>query len=275
MAMTGRRPWRACRGRWRCLSWRASTPPSHCTDASWKIRNSAKGILIPSSWSGSSNERKIAESSSLPRCRLPRFYSILDAVILLRAGLSIEGFARELRAAGIRFLQYRDKDAADELLLQRAAILRRIFPASDSCLILNDRVPLVLSAGCDGVHVGQEDLSPAEARARVGPQVMVGISTHGESQLLSAADSPVDYVAIGPVFATSSKQVPDPVVGLEGGRRARALTDKPLVAIGGITRANCAAMMEAGADSVAVISDLIPSPGKSVEEFFSRLGNYG
>jgi thiamine-phosphate pyrophosphorylase len=211
----------------------------------------------------------------MARLDVPRFYPILDAGLLLRAGLSIEGFARELRAAGIRFLQYRDKEAADELLLQRAAILRGIFPASDSCLILNDRVPLVLSAGYDGVHVGQEDLSPAEARARVGPQVMVGISTHGESQLLFAADSPVDYVAIGPVFATSSKQVPDPVVGLEGVRRARSLTDKPLVAIGGITRANCAAVMEAGADSVAVISDLIQSPGKSVEEFFSRLGNHG
>jgi thiamine-phosphate pyrophosphorylase len=211
----------------------------------------------------------------MARLDLPRFYPILDAGLLLRAGLSIEGFARELRAAGIRFLQYRDKDAADEVLLQRAAILRRIFPASDSCLILNDRVPLVLSAGYDGVHVGQEDLSVAEARAMVGPQVMVGISTHGESQLLGAADGSVDYVAIGPVFATSSKQVPDPVVGLEGVRAARALTNKPLVAIGGITRANCASVMEAGADSVAVISDLIQSPGKSVEEFFSRLGNHG
>jgi thiamine-phosphate pyrophosphorylase len=206
---------------------------------------------------------------------LPRFYPILDAGLLLRAGLSVESFARELREAGIRFLQYRDKDAADEVLLERATLLRRIFPPSDSRLILNDRVPLVLSAGYDGVHVGQDDLSPAEARALLGPEVIVGISTHGESQLVKAADSPVDYVAIGPVFATSSKQVPDPVVGLEGVRAARALTHKPLVAIGGITRANCAAVIEAGADSVAVISDLIQSPGKSVEEFFSRLGNHG
>lgn len=206
---------------------------------------------------------------------LPRFYPILDAGLLLRAGLSVESFARELREAGIRFLQYRDKDTADEVLLERAALLRRIFPPSDSRLILNDRVRLVLSAGYDGVHVGQEDLSPADARALLGPEVMVGVSTHGESQLVKAADSPVDYVAIGPVFATSSKQVPDPVVGLEGVRAARALTDKPLVAIGGITRANCAAVIEAGADSVAVISDLIQSPGKSVEEFFSRLGNHG
>jgi thiamine-phosphate pyrophosphorylase len=208
------------------------------------------------------------------RFALPRFYPILDAGLLLRAGLSIESFARELREAGIRFLQYRDKEGSDELLLQRAAILRRVFPSPDSCLILNDRVPLVLSAGYDGVHVGQEDLSPEEARALLGPGAMVGISTHGESQLLRVADSPVDYVAIGPVFATSSKQVPDPVVGLDGVHAARALTQRPLVAIGGITRANCAAVIEAGADSVAVISDLIQNPGKSVEEFFSRLGTH-
>jgi thiamine-phosphate pyrophosphorylase len=210
----------------------------------------------------------------MARLGLPRFYPILDAGLLLRAGLSIESFAQQLREAGIRFLQYRDKEASDALLLQRAAILRRIFPSSDSCLILNDRVPLVFSAGYDGVHVGQDDLSPAQARALLGPEIMVGISTHGEGQLVSAAESPVDYVAIGPVFATSSKQVPDPVVGLEGVRAARAITDKPLVAIGGITRANCAAVMEAGADSVAVISDLIPRPAASVEEFFARLGNH-
>jgi thiamine-phosphate pyrophosphorylase len=210
----------------------------------------------------------------MARLVLPRFYPILDAGLLLRTGFSIESFAHELREAGIRFLQYRDKDASDELLLERAAMLRRIFPASDSCLILNDRVPLVLSAGYDGVHVGQEDLSPAEARAVLGSGMVVGVSTHSESQLLDAAVSSVDYVAIGPVFATSSKQLPDPVVGLEGVRAARAITGKPLVAIGGITRANCAAVMDAGADSVAVISDLIESPARSVEEFFARLGNH-
>ncbi len=199
----------------------------------------------------------------MARLVLPRFYPILDAGLLLRTGLSIESFARELRAAGIRFLQYRDKDAADELLLERAAMLRRIFPVSDSCLILNDRVPLVLSAGYDGVHVGQEDLSPAEARGVLGSEMVIGVSTHGEGQLLDAAVSPVDYVAIGPVFATSSKQVPDPVVGLEGVRAARAITDKPLVAIGGITRANCAAVIEAGADSVAVISDFCRARAKA------------
>jgi len=209
---------------------------------------------------------------------LPRLYPILDAGLLLRGGLSIEGFARELREAGVRFLQYRDKEAPDEVLLERAAMLRRIFPPSDSCLILNDRVSLLLSSGYDGLHVGQEDLPPAAARALVGPDVLIGVSTHGEPQLLSAGNGPADYVAIGPVFATISKAVPDPVVGLEGVRVARALTTKPLVAIGGISRSNCAAVLAAGADSVAVISDLIPrhgdSVGKVVEEFFFLLGDH-
>jgi thiamine-phosphate pyrophosphorylase len=212
------------------------------------------------------------------RLYLPRFYPIVDAGLLLRAGLSIEGFAQEFRDAGIRFLQYRDKDAPDDLLLERAALLRRIFPPSDSCLILNDRVLLVLSAGYDGVHVGQEDVSPVDARRLLGSDAFLGVSTHSERQLLTAADGPADYVAIGPVYATSSKQDPDPVVGVDGVRRARAVTAKPLVAIGGISRANCAAVIEAGADSVAVISDLIPregsSTGKIVEEFFTRLGEH-
>ena len=214
----------------------------------------------------------------MPRYRLPRLYPILDAGLLLRAGLSIESFARELREAGVRFLQYRDKEATDKVMLERAELLRTIFPPSDSCLILNDRVSLVATARYDGIHVGQEDLSPAQARATLGSDVLIGVSTHGEGQLRSAADGPADYVAIGPVFATLSKQDPDPVVGLDGVRAARTMTAKPLVAIGGIGRSNCAAVIEAGADSVAVISDLIPrsgsSTGKLVEEFFAALGDH-
>jgi thiamine-phosphate pyrophosphorylase len=192
--------------------------------------------------------------------------------LLLRAGVSIEGFARELRAAGIRFLQYRDKDSSDEVVLERATLLRGIFPAADSCLILNDRVPLVGAAGFDGVHVGQEDLSPANVRAALGPGMLIGVSTHSEEQLVVAADGPADYVAVGPVYATVSKLVPVPVVGLEGVRTARAMTTKPLVAIGGINRSNCAAVIGAGADSVAVISDLLANPFLRVGEFLSNLG---
>jgi thiamine-phosphate pyrophosphorylase len=212
----------------------------------------------------------------LPPCRLPRLYPILDAGLLLRAGLSIEGFARELHEAGIRFLQYRDEEATDKVVLERAALLRTIFP--DSCLILNDRVSLVSTARYDGIHVGQEDLSPAQTRSTLGPEVLIGVSTHSEDQLRSATNSPADYVAIGPVFATASKVDPDPVVGIEGVRAARGMTTKQLVAIGGISRSNCAAVIEAGADSVAVISDLIPRPGSSignlVHEFLTALRDH-
>jgi thiamine-phosphate pyrophosphorylase len=214
----------------------------------------------------------------LAQLRLPRLYPILDAGLLLRAGLSIESFARELRKAGIRFLQYRDKEATDEVVLERAALLRTIFPVSDSCLILNDRVSLVSTARYDGIHVGQEDRSPAQTRATLGPEVLIGVSTHSEEQLRMANHGPADYVAVGPVFATASKLDPDPVVGVEGVRAARAMTTKPLVAIGGITRSNCAAVIEAGADSVAVISDLIPRPGSStvqlVEAFLTALSDH-
>jgi thiamine-phosphate pyrophosphorylase len=211
-----------------------------------------------------------------PRCKLPPLYPILDAGLLLRAGVPVQQFARELYEAGIRFLPYRDKEASDELVLERAAVLRGIFSPSDSCLILNDRVSLMHATGYEGIHVGQDDLSPMAVRAAVGAEVVLGVSTHGEGQLRIAVEGPADYVAIGPVFATSSKQDPDPVVGLEGVRLARRTCKKPLVAIGGITRGNCISVLEAGADSVAVISDLIPftgaSLGERVGEFLAVLG---
>ena len=138
-------------------------------------------------------------------------------------------------------------------------------------LIMNDRADLCVVADFDGVHVGQDDLSPESIRKIIGPDRCLGVSTHNPDQLREADLTSADYLAIGPVFPTASKQNPDPVVGLEGVRRARVLTRKPLVAIGGITRANAASVIEAGADSVAVISDLLPDPGKSAEEFFRIL----
>jgi thiamine-phosphate pyrophosphorylase len=138
-------------------------------------------------------------------------------------------------------------------------------------LIMNDRADLCLTAEFDGVHVGQDDLSPESVRNIIGPHRWLGVSTHNPEQLQEADRSSADYLALGPVFSTSSKEKPDPVVGLEGVRRARQLTRKPLIAIGGITRANAASVIEAGADSVAVISDLLREPGKSAEEFFRIL----
>ena len=138
-------------------------------------------------------------------------------------------------------------------------------------LIMNDRADLCLAAEFDGVHVGQDDLSPESVRRIIGPDRWLGVSTHNPEQVADADRTSADYLAIGPVFATSSKERADPVVGLEGVRRARALTRKPLVAIGGITRANAASVIEAGADSVAVISDLLRDPRKSAEEFLRIL----
>jgi thiamine-phosphate pyrophosphorylase len=136
-------------------------------------------------------------------------------------------------------------------------------------LIFNDRADLAVLSEFDGVHVGQTDLSPEAARSVVGPDRIVGVSTHNEQQLRAAIDSPVDYVAIGPVFPTGSKLNPDPVVGLEGVKLARSLTSKPIVAIGGINRENARYVIGAGASSIAVISAVfgVSDPAKAVREF--------
>jgi thiamine-phosphate pyrophosphorylase len=136
---------------------------------------------------------------------------------------------------------------------------------------MNDRTDLALAAGFDGVHVGQNDLPVAAVRTIAGADLIMGTSTHNPEQLRLADQTEADYLAIGPVFATSSKLNPDPVVGLEGVRLARSLTTKPLVAIGGITRANCRSVLDAGADSVAVISDLVNNPRAAAEEFLRIL----
>jgi len=155
--------------------------------------------------------------------------------------------------AGVTILQYRNKQDTDTQVLEDARWIRDA-AGPEPTLILNDRVHLVEQAAFDGVHVGQHDMTPAEARRILGPDRVLGISTHNPDQVAAVADAAVDYIAIGPVFATASKQNPDPVVGLEGVRTARQRTQKPLVAIGGITPQTALAVMEAGADSVAVIS---------------------
>ena len=155
-------------------------------------------------------------------------------------------------------------------MLQQARELKRRVGGRVK-LIMNDRADLCLAAEFDGVHVGQDDLSPESVRRIIGPDRWLGVSTHNADQLQEADRTSADYLAIGPVFSTSSKEKPDPVVGLEGVRQARSLTSKPLVAIGGIMRANAASVIEAGADSAAVISDLLREPRKSAEEFFRIL----
>jgi thiamine-phosphate pyrophosphorylase len=200
---------------------------------------------------------------------LPRLYPILDAGCFSNAAGLIAA-AEELASAGVTVIQYRNKSGNARVMLEQARELKTQLGASVR-LIMNDRADLSLMAGFDGVHVGQDDLFPESVRRLIGPERWLGVSTHNPEQLAEADGTSADYLAIGPVFSTSSKERPDPVVGLEGVRRARQLTRKPLVAIGGITRANAASVIEAGADSVAVISDLLREPRKSAEEFFRVL----
>jgi thiamine-phosphate pyrophosphorylase len=205
---------------------------------------------------------------------LPRLYAIADAGLLARKNISLVSFATEMRDAGVTLLQYRDKAGTPRQILDNAAAIKEIFAGIDCMLVLNDRADLAKLAGWHGLHIGQEDLSPSGARNVLGDEAILGVSTHNEAQLLDADAGEADYIAVGPIFATSSKENPDPVVGLDGLRRARALTKKPLVAIGGITRQNMASVIAAGADSVAVISDLMPhdeSPQKSARDFLLHL----
>jgi thiamine-phosphate pyrophosphorylase len=200
---------------------------------------------------------------------IPGLYAILDHASFPEPE-DLLSTAKELTAAGVTLLQYRNKSGNARQILAEATELRRTLGNSVK-LIMNDRPDLALIAGSDGVHVGQDDLSPEGARKVIGASRWLGVSTHNPEQVREADKTSADYIAIGPVFTTSSKANPDPVIGLEGVRTARALTRKPLVAIGGITRLNCRSVIDAGADSLAVISDLLREPGKSAEEFLRIL----
>src|SRR5580704_1949808 len=204
---------------------------------------------------------------------LPKLYAIVDVSCFappLRTTAAIVDYASELAAGGATLIQYRNKVGTTREMLSDARELRRALGGGVT-LIMNDRADICIAAEFEGVHVGQDDLSPEGARRVIGPQRILGVSTHNLEQLVKADAAPADYIAFGPVFATSSKRHPDPVVGLEGIRAARAATKKPLVAIGGITRANARSVIDAGADSVAVIADLLSSPAKVAEEFLRLL----
>jgi|SRR5581483_5339448 len=200
---------------------------------------------------------------------LPRVYAIVDSTRLVQR-LSLIEFVEDLLAGGITLLQYRNKSGHTRQVLDEALALRQSV-GTRAKLIMNDRADLCLAAGFDGVHLGQDDLSPEAARAVIGDRLCLGVSTHNPEQVRAADFTSSDYIVIGPVFSTASKLNPDPVIGLEGVRLARSLTRKPLVAIGGITRQNCRSVIDAGADSVAVISDLLLDPRKSAEAFLRIL----
>jgi len=200
---------------------------------------------------------------------LPRIYPIVDAANFTSQRDLLE-FVRNLLACGATLIQYRNKKGSARQILSDARNLRLAF-AENVRWIMNDRADLCLAAGFDGVHLGQDDLSPERARNVVKEGKLVGISSHSVEQAIAADATTADYIAIGPIFSTTSKEQPDPVVGLEGLKKVRAATRKPLVAIGGITLANCRSVIDAGADSVAVISALLTSPAKTVEDFIRVL----
>ena len=202
---------------------------------------------------------------------LPRLYPIL-VPSRIGAGTLAEicDFAEELAGGGATLIQLREKNRSAKEILRVARALRRALP-SEVALILNDRADLALAAAAEGVHVGQDDIPADSARRIVGPDRIVGLSTHNPEQVREADTTKADYVAVGPVFATVSKDNPDPVIGLEGVRQARALTQKPLVAIGGIALENCRSVIEAGADSVAAITELLRDPRKTTAQFLLQM----
>ena len=204
------------------------------------------------------------------RLVMPRLYVILDA------GMRTEPArvtASKLMDAGVRLLQYRAKKAPAREMLENARELAQSARERGATLIVNDRPDVAYLAGASGVHVGREDLGVDEARAVIGPEKLVGISTHNLEQFEEAMKSSADYIAVGPIFATSTKENPDPVVGLEFLRRVRRLTSKPIVAIGGIKLERAAEVIEAGADSVAVIRDIVQAadPAQRAKQFIERL----
>jgi thiamine-phosphate pyrophosphorylase len=211
----------------------------------------------------------------------PPLYPIIDFALFASKPdpiAAIAVYAEELIRGGARLIQFRDKSEPAQLrgFLSCARELRRV-TMDRATLIINDRVDICLASGADGVHLGQDDLSPEAARRifdsiTEAGKLIIGYSTHNLDQVREADKLPIDYMAIGPVFATSSKANPDPVIGLEGVRAARQVTEKSLVAIGGISRQNCRQVTEAGADAVAVISDLFESPSKAVADFLRVLG---
>jgi len=184
--------------------------------------------------------------------------------------------AAAVRGGG-RVIQLRAKAAADGALLALALEAVAAARAEGGLLLVNDRPDVALMAGADGVHLGQEDLRPRDARSVLPPGSLVGLSTHDNAQVEAAAGEPVDYVAIGPVFSTSTKADPHPAIGLAGVREARARTRLPLVAIGGITADNAGAVIEAGADGVAAIAAILAAAdvAAAVRRLRAAIGDTG
>jgi thiamine-phosphate pyrophosphorylase len=189
--------------------------------------------------------------------RLPRVYPITDTQI---SGLSHAELVTLFADGGATLVQLRDKHATPLEFYEQANAAMEVAKNRGVQLIINDRVDIALALGA-GVHLGQDDLPPAAARRLLGDDVVIGFSTHNLNQAIEASTWPIDYLAFGPIFQTSTKENPDPVVGLDGLRTVREATgEKPLVGIGGISLANAHEVIEAGADSVALIGGLLANP---------------
>jgi thiamine-phosphate pyrophosphorylase len=193
--------------------------------------------------------------------KLPRFYPILDVATVTGHGWNVVEVAEQILDAGAGILQFRHKGHFSRGAFNDLTRVSELCRQAKARLVVNDRADIARLVDA-ALHLGQDDLLPSEARPIAGVNAMIGYSTHNESQLRAAAAEPADYLALGPIFGTTSKQNPDPEVGLETLRRLRPMADRPLVAIGGITRTNAVAVIQAGADSVAVIGDVIPADGK-------------
>ncbi len=205
------------------------------------------------------------------RLVLPRLYVILDAALLTVPETEC---VSKLADAGVRLLQYRNKAASSRELLEQSKRCSELLAPRRVTFIVNDRADVAILAGASGVHVGQDDLGVEGARALVGAERLVGVSTHNREQFRQAAAGSADYIAVGPIFSTSTKANPDPVVGTGFIREVRRLTDKPIVAIGGITLERAAEIVEAGADSVAVIGDILRAtdPAERAHQYIELLG---
>jgi thiamine-phosphate pyrophosphorylase len=202
-------------------------------------------------------------------------YAILDVDLATSRGWAPLVLCRLWIDAGVRQIQLRAKTLGSGAFLDLADELARAASAAGVTFIVNDRADIAVMSRADGVHVGQDDLTPAAVRTVVGPDALVGISTHNIEQVSAALAGPSSYLAIGPVFETASKARPDPVVGLAGVRLAADSTGparRPLVAIGGITLDRAPAVIEAGADAVAVIADLVTAdPSRRCREYLKAL----
>jgi len=201
------------------------------------------------------------------QARFPPIYAILDPDVASRPLVSL---AKTLADAGVQLMQLRDKHSPARRVYEQVRELAMVLP-SNVRLIVNDRPDIAAMSGAQGVHVGQNDLPVEEARKICRPPRWVGVSTHSLEQVREADRTSADYIAIGPIFPTGTKENPDPVVGVDFLRAVRQMTRKPLVAIGGITVESAAAVFCAGADALAVIRDLVGAadPGARVREYMA------